>query len=83
VQPVVNFRQRDVQVAAVHRQISRHRRRRSVFHELVVERAADAHGGKAIAVNQLGQRQRGFGQPMRTQPGNDIDTLASPVATNT
>src|SRR5207245_9249543 len=43
---------------SVHRQISRHRRGRSVFHELGVERAADADGGEAVFVNQLGQRKR-------------------------
>ena len=37
---------------------------RSVFHELGVERAADAHGGEAIFVNQLGQRNGGFGETM-------------------
>ena len=69
----VNLGERHVQVVAIHRQIGRQRGGGSVFHELGVERAADDHGGEAVFVNQLGQRQRGLRQPVTAQAGNDID----------
>ena len=73
IQAAVNFRQRNVQIVAIHRQIRRHRRSRGVFHELEVKRAADKHGGEAVFIDQLGQRQGGFGQPMSAQTGNDVN----------
>ena len=62
-----------MQVVTIQRQVSRHGGGRSVLHELGVERATDGDGGEAMSVNQLGQSQGGFGQPMRAKAGNDIN----------
>ena len=61
---VINLGERNLHVVTVHWQIRRQRGGRRVLHELGVVRTADAHGGEAVLVNQLGQRQRRIGQPM-------------------
>ena len=60
---------------AIHRQIGRQRGGGSVFHELGIERAADDHGGEAVFIDQLGERQRRLGQPVSAQTGHNINHI--------
>ena len=73
MQAVINLRERDMHIVGVHRQIRRQRGGRRVLHKLGVVRTADADSREAVFVNQLGQRQRIIGQPVRTQSGNDVN----------
>ena len=74
-QAAVNFRQCDMRIVTIHRQISRQRSGRGVFHELGIKRAADAHGGEAVLVNQLSQCNRGLRLPMGAEAGKDINHI--------
>src|SRR4051794_31374244 len=54
-------------------QISGHLSARGIFHELIIECAADTHGRKALMINQLGKGQRSIRQTMRAETWHNVN----------